>query len=333
MKNKLKIKFEDIISADNLLSAWQDFVRGKRHKADVQLFSRNLIENILSLRSELANGAYKHGGYHAFAICDPKPRQIHKASVRDRLLHHAIYRLLYPFFDKTFIADSFSCRIDKGTHKAINRFREFAYQASRNNTKTCWVLKCDIRKFFANIDHGVLLQLLQNHIPDKSIIDLLERVIKSFETAPGKGLPLGNLTSQLFVNIYMNEFDQFVKHKLKARYYIRYADDFAVFGQNKFELIELLPQLKDFLFNRLHLIMHPNKISLRTLASGIDFLGWIHFPHHRTLRAATKRRMLRNIRKSKTEETVQSYLGLLKHGDTFGLRQEALNQYWLWREV
>lgn len=195
MKSKFLYKYSDIISVDNLLSAWQEFLCGKRNKTDVQLFNRDLMDHILSLHADLANGMYKHGGYYAFSICDPKPRQIHKASVRDRLLHHAIYRLLYPFFDKTFIADSFSCRIDKGTHKAINRFREFAYQISRNNRRTCWVLKCDIRKFFANIDHQALLQILRGYVSDQNIIDLSERVIKSFETAPGKGLPLGNLTS------------------------------------------------------------------------------------------------------------------------------------------
>src|SRR3989344_2955229 len=149
MKIQLSHNFEDIISTENLLEAWEEFVNGKRSKKDVQEFSLHLMDNILSLHQDLANHSYRHGGYKAFNISDPKPRSIHKANVRDRLIHHAIYRVLYPFFDRTFIADSFSCRLRKGTHKSLDRFRSFAYKASKNNTRTCWILKCDIRKFFA----------------------------------------------------------------------------------------------------------------------------------------------------------------------------------------
>ncbi len=127
--------------------AWGEFLNSKKKKKDVQEFSLRLMDNIFSLHFDLANLAYKHSNYQAFKINDPKPRIIHKASVRDRLLHHAIYRVLYPFFDKTFISDSFSCRENKGTHKAITRFRVFSQKVSQNNTKTCWTLKGDIRKF------------------------------------------------------------------------------------------------------------------------------------------------------------------------------------------
>src|SRR5579863_5272254 len=157
MKIKLVDSFEKIVVTENLLEAWREFLPGKRKKRDVQEFGMRLIDNILSLQAELVTGTYRHGGYEAFNISDPKPRNIHKASVRDRLLHHAIYRQLYPFFDRTFIADSFSCRIGKGTHAAINRFREFHRIVSKNGTRQCWVLKCDIRKFFASIDHGILM--------------------------------------------------------------------------------------------------------------------------------------------------------------------------------
>jgi len=277
MKIKLSHKFEDIISLDNLLLAWQEFLRGKRNRKDVQGFSANLMDNIFSLHQDLLYQTYKHGGYKAFKINDPKPRDIHKATVRDRLLHHAVYRFLYPFFAKTFIADSYSCQIGKGTHKALDKFRQFAYRASKNNTKTCYVLKGDIKKFFASIDHDVLLKILNEYIPDKKIIWLLEKIISSFSsTRKGVGLPLGNLTSQLFVNIYMNKFDQFVKYKLRNKqpppppltpslaggeivlrrfregrnpglthpgasrhpsregnYYIRYADDFVIFSEDR----------------------------------------------------------------------------------------------------
>ena len=309
---------------ENLLNAWKEFIKCKRKRKDVQEFQLSLMDNIFDLHFDLANLSYKHGMYQAFNINDPKPRNIHKATVRDRLLHRAVYRLLYPFFDHTFISDSFSCRNNKGTFKALNRFRSFAYKVSKNNTKTCWVLKCDIKKFFANINQEVLLNILKEYIFDKNIIWLLGEIISSFSTGLGIGLPLGNLTSQLFVNVYMNKFDQFVKHKLKTGYYIRYADDFVFLSGNKDELLKIIGPIKDFLKNRLKLKLHPNKIFLKTLYSGVDFLGWVNFPDHRGLRTATKRRMFKRVKVNKAQETLSSYLGLLKHGNTCKLRTKIL---------
>src|SRR3989338_11615922 len=162
-KRKLSHSYNDVISLENLCLAWQEFIVGKKQKKDVQIFSRNLMDNILALREELVNKSYKHGGYESFFVNDPKRRYIHKASVRDRLLHHAIYRILYPFFDRTFIPDSFSCRLDKGTYRAINRLHAMFYQVSKNHTRSCLVLKCDIRKFFANIDHNILKIILKEY--------------------------------------------------------------------------------------------------------------------------------------------------------------------------
>lgn len=319
--------YEDIISVGNLLLAWKEFVRGKRGRTDVQVFGHSLIENILTLHTELAKGSYSHGGYHAFKISDPKPRDIHKASVRDRLLHHALHRMLYPFFDRTFIADSYSCRTGKGTHKAMKRFRVFACKVSKNNTRTCWVLKCDIRKFFVSVDHTILKAILIEYIHDEHIRALLGNIIDSFDSGiPRKGLPLGNLTSQLLVNIYMNEFDQFVKQTLKEKYYIRYADDFVFLSQNRTELREIYRCIGIFLQERLALELHPRKCSITTLASGVDFLGWVHFPVHRVLRTVTKRRMLRALGEDKAKaETVQSYLGLLSHGNAHTLQERIRN--------
>jgi len=303
--------------------AWQEFIKGKCSRKDVQEFSLDLMDNIISLHQDLANHTYKHGEYQAFNINDPKPRNIHKASVRDRLLHHAVYRILYPLFDRTFVSDSFSCRVNKGTHKALNRFRSFFRKVSKNNTKTCWVLKCDIKKFFENIDHQILLAILRKYIFDKSIIGLLERIIRSFLSAQGRGLPLGNLTSQLFVNIYMNKFDQFVKHGLRVKYYIRYADDFVILSQDKDMLYEILIKIGDFLSEELQLKLHPNKIFIKTLFFGVDFLGWVHFPDHRVLRTATKRRMISKLKTNRSRETLSSYLGLLKHGNSYKIRKMA----------
>jgi RNA-directed DNA polymerase len=318
--------YEDIISIENLLEAWKEFVKGKRSKTGVKEFSRFLMKHVTELHEGLKTKTYVHGGYEAFKISDPKPRDIHKATVRDRLLHHAIYRQLYPFFDRTFITDSYSCRKGKGTHRAMDRFQIFARKVSKNNTQTCWVLKCDIRKFFASIDQRILLEILREYIPDRNIIELLEKVIQSFSSnQKGKGLPLGNLTSQLLVNIYMNEFDQFAKHQLKVRHYIRYADDFVVLSDNREWLESLLPRISSFLMETLTLELHPKKVSIGTHAAGIDFLGWVHFPDHQVLRTVAKRRMKRRIRGNTDDQVLQSYLGLLQHGNSHGLAVEIVS--------
>ncbi|MDP1688724.1 MAG: reverse transcriptase/maturase family protein [bacterium] len=327
MKIKFTKKFEDIINVENLLEAWKEFVCGKRNKKDVQEFSLKLMDNIFCLHDELLNNTYVHDGYQAFNISDPKPRNIHKAIVKDRLLHRAIYRKLYLFFDKTFISDSYSCRIGKGTHSALNRFRKFGYKVSKNNTKTCWILKCDIKKFFANIDHQVLINIIAMRIEDKDLLWLLQTTINSFSTKPGVGLPLGNLTSQLFVNIYMNEFDQFVKHKLRVKHYIRYADDFVFFSESREWLEQILIFAQDFLANRLKLELHPDKVFIKTLASGVDFLGWVHFSCHRVLRTNTKKRMIKRLKEKPKPESIDSYLGHLSHGNSYELRAWVANEF------
>ena len=309
-------------------------MKGKRKKDDVRQFQYYLSDNVHALHDDLVSQTYCHGGYYAFNISDPKPRNIHKASVRDRLLHHALYRTLYPFFDRIFIFDSYSCRVGKGTHKAINRFKSFAFKVSKNNTRTCWVLKCDVKKFFASINHEVLFSILQKYIPDENILRLLKEVVGSFSTPNNiltflrksecpKGLPLGNLTSQLLVNIYMSEFDQYVKHKLKIKHYIRYADDFVLLSHEKQYLEQTLRYIVVFLREKLKLELHPNKVSIQTFASGVDFLGWVHFSDHRVLRTTTKRRMLRRTRGLQKEDaSVQSYLGMLKHGNAHMLEDK-----------
>lgn len=321
-KIQFDYSYQYIISLENLLEAWKEFKQGKKSRNDVRMFERDLMGNILSLYADLVSKEYVHSAYTAFTISDPKPRHIHKATVRDRLLHYAIYRILYPFFDRIFIADAFSCRKEKGTHKALNRFRSFAYKVSKNHTRTTWVLKGDIKKCFASVDQEVLLGILKQYIPDAEIMWLLERVIRSFSDTPGVGLPLGNLTSQLFINVYMNELDQFMKHRMKTKFYIRYADDFVVLSEDMKLLESLIPKVRDFLTGRLHLTLHPQKLFIKTFASGVDFLGWVHFPDHRVLRTATRCRMMRRLKDHPEDATLQSYLGLLSHGDAYKIQKE-----------
>lgn len=314
--------------------AWEEFIVGKRQRKDVINFEFSLMDNILSLQADLASGQYCHGDYESFFVNDPKQRHIHKASVRDRLLHHAVYRLLYPFFDRTFIADSYSCRNNKGTHKAINRFRSFAYKVSKNHTKTCYVLKGDIKKFFASIDHQILKKILSEYIPDNKIVLLLSNMIDSYETETGTsvGLPLGNLTSQLFANVYLNQLDQFVKHRLKEKFYIRYTDDFVILSEDRRKISRLIPIIENFLIQELKLCLHPDKIFIKTIGSGVDFLGWLSFPKHRTIRTVTKNRAFRRIMESPSLLSLQPYLGLFGHGNTFKIQQKLVNDYWLWHD-
>jgi len=310
-------EYNNIISIKNLCEAWTEFIRGKKSKKDVAEFSLNLSQNIFKLHEELRTKTYRHGAYEAFSISDPKPRSIHKATVRDRLLHHAIYRVLYPYFDKKFIYDSYSCRQLKGIHRALNRFNNFVQKVSQSNSRTCWVLKCDVKKFFASIDQITLMNIFKRHINDSETVWLIERIIESFQsTGSGKGLPLGNLTSQLLVNVYMNEFDQFVKHKIKLKHYLRYADDFVIMYHDKKVLMDVLPKVQSFLNDQLKLLLHPDKVFIKTAASGVDFLGWVHFPYHRVIRTTTKKRMFKKIETSgQKSEVIQSYLGLLSHGN------------------
>ncbi|MFH1611029.1 MAG: reverse transcriptase/maturase family protein [Patescibacteria group bacterium] len=331
MKIQLSHNYVDIIGLNNLYKAWEEFVVGKANKDDVQLFALNLFDNVAKLHDDLLDRTYKHSGYYSFFINDPKRRHIHKAEVRDRLLHHAIHRKLYPFFDRTFLSDSYSCRLGRGVYKAIESFDVKSHKVSKNNTKSCWVLKCDIKKFFDSINHTVLLNILADYIPDQNIIWLLSNVIDSYhnENMHGVGLPLGNLTSQLFANVYMNVFDQWMKHTLKAEHYIRYADDFVIFSNDKYQLEDMIEPIREFLSHRLCLILHPTKTVIKTYASGIDFLGWVHFPNYKKLRVKTKQRMFRKLTNEPQPEIFQSYLGLLTHGNTFKIESELRNAYWL----
>ena len=315
-------KYTDIITIENLLATWEHFIRGKRKKKDVVTFQLQLADNLTLLYRELQSRTYKHSGYSAFNVSDPKPRNIHKALVRDRVIHHLIYKELYQYFNERFIFDSYSCRKDKGTHRALDRFKLFAGKVSKNHTKICYVLKCDIRKFFASVDQEVLMKILERHIEDREIKWLIGQVVKSFHTTDiGIGLPLGNLTSQLLVNIYMHEFDMYMKEELRVKYYIRYADDFIVLSEDKSYLESLLLKIEFFLKDKLHLSLHPDKVFIQTYAFGVDFLGWIHFPHHRVIRTTTKRKVVKNMKWYPRPETINSYRGLLGHGNTYKLQK------------
>jgi len=270
----------------------------------------------------------------------------------DRLLHHAIHRVLYPAFDKTFIFDSYSCRNNKGTHKAFQRLTQFAHQISHNYTQPCFALKLDIKKFFDSVDHEILMDLLRERIADEKLLELLQDIIQSFSSichaelisaspgeilkqvqddAEGQGIPLGNLTSQLFANVYLDPLDKFAKHKLKAKYYLRYADDFVFLSDNPDELMGYLMEVNQFLKTELKLKIHPDKISLRKLKWGIDYVGYVALPHYQLPRVKTVKRINQKISQSLAVGDVESitkampsYLGYLSHANAYKLQNDLL---------
>jgi len=305
-------------------------------------FERSFEDNLFALQKSLLNKTYHHGGYRSFFVNDPKKRHIHKASVSDRIVHHLLYNYLYNIFDKTFIYDSYSCRLGKGTHKSVRRLSQYIRKFTKNYTRPCFILKCDIKKFFASIDQEILYKLLLEKIKDQDMLWLLRQIIFSFnsEKGKGKGIPLGNLTSQVFANIYLNELDQFIKHNLKIKYYIRYADDFVVLSDQKSELEKLINKIEIFLTSKLKLSLHDKKRTIRNYRHGIDFLGYITLPHIILPRTKTKRRLMKKINEkienfnynkityTSLNQTAQSYLGLLKQSNAYRLSQDLKNKIW-----
>jgi retron-type reverse transcriptase len=339
--------FNHIISAENLFSAWDKFKNGKRNKKDVQIFEWNLEENIFRLHRDLGNKMYKHGDYRSFNISDPKPRNISKAQVRDRILHHAVFQVLNPIFEAGFISASFSCRVGYGTHKGVQYLQNALRKASRNGKVPCFALKCDIKKFFDTIDHNVLLAMLKKKMKDDDTVWLLGQIISSFSSnysllGINKGVPIGNLTSQLFANIYLGELDRFIKQELKVEYYIRYTDDFLILSESKKYLEDIVPKIIDFLEENLLLKIHEEKTKIRKTSQGIDFLGYVVFENHRLIRTKTKRRIMKKfearikeykqgfISKDSLLQTLQSYLGFMSHADARKIQHYFKNMFWFW---
>ncbi|OGH21343.1 MAG: hypothetical protein A2958_00900 [Candidatus Levybacteria bacterium RIFCSPLOWO2_01_FULL_38_13] len=321
-----------IISIENLFQAWDEFKKDKRRKKDVRFFEINLEDNLFGLHKKLKSGNYRHGKYTAFNIYDPKFRHIHKAQVRDRIVHHAIVSILEPIFDQIFIYDSYSCRLNKGTHRAVKRLSKLIRKVSKNYKQDCFVLKLDIKKFFESVDHAILLSIIKRKIKDGNLTWLLENILKSFSKE--RGIPIGNLTSQLFANIYLNELDQFVKQKLKVKYYIRYADDFIILDPDLKKLSKYISIITMFLRDNLNLDLHSKKIIIRKYNQGIDFLGYIVLPHHILPCTKTRNRIFKKI-ENKIEDfrsgkilqyslnqSIAAYLGFLNHADSYRLTQK-----------
>ncbi len=338
--------FEKMISVSHLFECWDQFKRGKRKRKDIQVFERHLEDHVFQLHEDLASGSYKHGPYHLFYVFDPKERNIAKASVRDRLVHHMLHASLDDLFDGRFIFHSLSSRVGKGVHVGLDHLERMIRKVSGNGTKRCYGLKIDVRRFFDSMDHNVLKTLIRKKVDDKRVLHLTDQVIDSFCCKkPGVGLPLANVTSQLFANIYLHPLDQFMKQVLRLPYYLRYCDDLMVLSYDRHVLETLIVLVRNFLHEHLRLELHPKKVSIRPLSQGIDFVGYLFFSKYRLMRTATKKRMKRRLKKAYVEylsgkleaegmnQSLQSYLGLLSHANQFNLSRVLMNAYGIRREA
>lgn len=329
--------YKQLVNIENVLRAWQDYSSGKSGKKEVAEFWLDQERHIFALHYELEKEIYKHSPYKKFVIRDPKERIIHKSALIDRIVHQMIYNYLNPIFEDRFIFDTYASIKYRGNHLAVKNFRIKCLRESHGGRKIIWVLKCDIKKFFDSVDHEILFSFIEKQVGDEKILKLIRDVLASYNTSPWKGLPLGNLTSQLFANIYLNELDYHVKHVLKMKNYIRFNDDFVIISEDKNLLQDFLVKIKEFLDVRLKLSLPDNKTSIRKFKWGIDFLGHIALPGGFLPREKTKKRMFRKIEErtmdhlknkisfNKRNQTINSYLGMIKNCNAFKLTQKVLS--------
>jgi retron-type reverse transcriptase len=335
--------YPQIIEFENLLLATRQAQRGKRFRDNVLDFNYHLETELIRLQKELTNKNYQPGAYRTFRLTNPKSRLISAAPYRDRVVHHALCNIIVPIFEKTFIQDSYANRVSFGTHKALNKFTYFA----RNSR---YVLQCDIKKYFPSIDHIILKQLLRRKIKCPDTLWLIDAIIDNSNeqeividyfygddlltsVTRRKGLPIGNLTSQFFANIYLNGFDHFVKEQLKVNKYVRYVDDFALFSDDWEFLSKARLAIEEYLA-QLRLQVHPIKSQLFETKIGSTFLGFRIFPDKIRVRNSNlhlaRRRLKRlqtdytqgKIDREKVNQSIQSWFAHLKHGDTWQLRQQ-----------
>lgn len=344
--------YPKIYDFENLYAAYLEARKNKRYKDEVLKFSSRLEENLIEIQNELMHKTYKVGKYYQFFVFDPKKRLIMALPFKDRVVQWAIYRQLNPIFDKQFINDSYGCRIGKGTIKAVDRLQYWLRQINRRNEKY-YCLKLDISKYFYRVDHSVLMHILNNKIKDMDVIWLLNIIVNSEDVRFGLplginpdectaedmlsdvGMPIGNLTSQMFANVYLNELDKYAKHELKLHYYIRYMDDILILHPDKKQLHEIKEQIELYINTKLNLHLNQ-KTSIRPISMGIEFVGFRVWSTHKKLRKSSVKRIKRRVKylqKAYSEGTVgykeinatmQSYFGIMQHFNSYGLRKKLL---------
>ncbi len=317
----------------NLTIAWRKARKGKASKPDVIEFEKNLMRNLLDLHYELKNKTYKPKSLTTFVLRDPKTRVISKSDFRDRVVHHAIILVIGSMFQKQFIYDSCANQINKGTTFALRRFDKFLRKVTNNLKQNAFCLKADIKHYFEEVNHAILMSILSRRIKDNDILLLIEQILNNNVFRGGekqKGMPLGNYTSQFFANVYLNELDYFVKNVLRAKYYIRYVDDFVILHKSKRQLSIWKEEIDKFLRSRLRIELHSQKSRIMPLYRGVDFIGFRSFYHFRLLRKRNIRSMKKKVELYKQgiidfstlKESYQGWQAYARWADTYKLREE-----------
>lgn len=280
--------YKKIPTYENLCQAFWKAARGKQDRKEVIAFRSNFDSQMCKLQDGLLQHDPDIGHYHFFKVFDPKQRSICAASFSERVLHHAIMNVCEPLFEAYAIHDTYACRTGKGNRKALARAQYFARKQS-------WYLKLDIQKYFDSIDHGSMLRLLSRRIKDKELLDLFIKLIDTYHTEPGKGIPIGNLISQHLANFYLSGFDHWIKETQKVKGYLRYMDDMLIFGQDRAELKSLLEKIECYLQHNLALKV-KNNFEINCCRHGLGFLGYRIFPNKIELSSRSKRRFLQKFR-------------------------------------
>src|SRR3989344_5061995 len=326
-----------IYNYENLFLAFNKAKKGKTKRRYVKRFQRDLKTNLQKLQEELINQTYQPCELKTFILRDPKIRKISKSAFRDRVVHHALCIIIVPPFERGFIYDSHANQIGKGTLKAIKRFDKFKRKVSKNNTIECFVLKADIKHYFEEIDHRILVEIVRRKIKDEKVIWLIKKILSVNNKT--KGMPLGNLTSQFFANFYLNDLDQFVKHKLRIRYYIRYVDDFVILHESREQLEEWKIKVNDFLKEKLKIELHPSKSHVLKLSNGINFLGFRIFYYYKLIRKSNLKnfeRRFNNLRilfdeeiigREKALELLEGWLAYCCHASTHKYRKNLIRNF------
>lgn len=329
--------WKQLISCENLEIAFRKARKGKTKKAYVKDFEGSLKENLLLLSSELALQTYKPRPLKTIIIKDPKTRKISKAEFRDRVIHHTLCNIIEPIFDKSFIHDSYANRKGKGALKALQRFDCFKRKVSRNNKRLMFVLKADIKRYFESVDQKILLEMIEKKIKDSAVLWLIKKILDN-HGKNGIGMPLGNLTSQFFANVYLNKLDWFVKQKLNAKYYMRYVDDFVILHHNKEALESYKEKIQEFL-KGLKLELHEGKSKIKALSKGVGFLGFRVFYYHKLLKKSNAHRSMKrlialkrlfdkgDINYDSAYARVEGWLAYAKIGNTYKLRNKILDNF------
>lgn len=336
--------FEQFTTFESLHRAHLLARRGKRDRAEVLRFSHHLEENLLILQRELLEGTYRTGEYRYFKVYEPKERTVAALPYRDRVMQHALISAIEPLFENTFHHDSYACRPGKGMHAGADRAQQFLRQVERGHGQV-YVLKADISKYFNSIDHGVIKRLLRRRIGCPRTLAILDEIIDSnavIGDLTPKGLPIGNLTSQLCANIYLHELDDFVKQGLREKRYLRYMDDFCVIHHDKEHLHRLRIEIEAFLWDQLRLTTnHKTQVFpvSSTHGRGLDFLGYKIWPHRRRVRKDCVLRMRKKMKRMQrhyadgrvdfedVRAVVASWVGHVSHADSDRLREELLGKY------